>query len=148
MSRLIAFVLGAMLLVGCSTVRVYESVDPSAKTITVPPGGGLTGAIKQGLAKDGWKIIVYRGPQVTQGTTGDQTRLERFNTFNTRYALFVTWRQFDVCMFQGPFDPAYAYDISVVDNQTSQEVLTVSGRGCEGAIVEKLRGALNTPKGS
>jgi hypothetical protein len=143
MTRLVALVLGAVLLAGCSTLRVYDTVDLSNKTITVPPGGGLTGAIKERLAKDGWKLVVYRGPEVTQGKFGDETRLERFNTFKTRYTLFIKWRQVDFCIFGGG---VYVYDMSLVDNETASEVLTLSGRGCEGIVADKFQEALNAPR--
>ena len=143
---LAVFLTSAVLLTGCMTyrVRTFDTVDASNKTITVPPGGGLTGAIKDVLAQDGWKITVYRGPEVTQGTLGETTRLETGRTFTTRYTLFLKWNQYDVCVPR--FDPAYNYDISLVDNSNGSEVLTVSGRGCEGGIVDKFRGALNTPR--
>ncbi|HKW91397.1 MAG TPA: hypothetical protein VJX92_05820, partial [Methylomirabilota bacterium] len=99
------------------------------------------GAIKEALAHDGWKIRVYRGPEVTEGTLGEKTRLERGRTFTTRYALFLKWSQFDVCVPR--FDPAYNYDISLVDNSTGSEVMTLSGRGCEHRIVDKFQEALN-----
>ena len=137
--------MSAVLLTACtSSLRTFEAVDSSNKTITVPPGGGLTGAVKEALANDGWKIVVYRGPEVTQRGAGDPTRLERFKTFKTRYALFIQWRQVDIgCAF---FGPGYSFDISMVDNDTSTEVLTLTGRGCEGGVVDKFRDALKTPK--
>jgi hypothetical protein len=119
-------------------------VDRSDKTITVPPGGGLTGAVKEALAADGWKITVYRGPEVTQGTMGEKTYLERGRTFTTRYTLFLKWNQFDTCVPR--FDPAYAYDISLVDNANGSEILTITGRDCERRIVDKFRRALDGSK--
>jgi hypothetical protein len=71
---------------------------------------------------------------------GESTRLERGGTFTTRYALFLKWSQFDVCVPR--FVPAYNYDISLVDNAKGSEVLTLSGRGCEGRILDKFRDAL------
>ena len=128
--------LTAAMVSGCATynLRTYSAVDPGSKTITVPPGGGLTGALKDALARDGWKITVYRGPEIMRGTMGETTRLERGGTFTTRYTLFLRWHQRDVCVFGG--DPSHSYDISLVDNQDGSEVLTLSGRGCEGRIVE------------
>ena len=135
----------ALLSMGCMSyrVRTFERVDNSDRTITVPPGGGLTGAVKEALAKEGWKITVYRGPEVTEGALGERTRLERGGTFTTRYAMFLRWNQYDVCVPM--FDPAYNYAVSVVDNKNGSEVLTLSGRGCEGRIVDKLVEALRAP---
>jgi hypothetical protein len=131
---------------GCATytLRTYGAVDLANKTITVPPGGGLTGAVKDVLARDGWRITVYRGPEMMRGTIGETTRLERGGTFTTRYALFLRWQQRDVCVVGG--DPSYSYDISLVDNQDGSEVLTLSGRGCEGRIVESFVNGLRSRK--
>src|SRR5262249_25117037 len=95
-------------------LRTFEPVDQSTKTVTIQPGGGITGAIKESLSKEGWKIVVYRGPDVTKGAVGDQTALEQVRTFNTRYAIFLRWQQIDTCI--PTFDPEYHYDISLVDN--------------------------------
>ncbi len=126
----------AATLSGCMAynLRTYGAVDSSSKTVTVPPGGGLTGAVKEALTRDGWKITVYRGPELTRGTIGDDTRLERGGTFSTRYTVFIRWQQVDTCVPR--FDPAYTYDISLVDNQGGSEVFTLSGRGCENRIVD------------
>jgi hypothetical protein len=126
------------MLAGCMSLRVhtFAPVDTTSKTVTVPPGGGLTGAVKEALSKDGWKIAVYRGPDITEGTLGENTRLERSKSFNTRYAVFIRWRQFDTCF--PTFEPAYSFDISMVDNTSASEVLTLSGHGCEHKIVAKF----------
>jgi hypothetical protein len=127
---------------GSYRLRTFAAVDLTAKTITVPPGGGLTGALKEALTREGWQIAVYRGPDVTQGTVGDRTRLESVKTFKTRYTLFLHWQEFDVCVPM--FDPAYRYDLSVVDNMSGTEVMTLSGHGCEGRIVDKFVEALHS----
>ena len=135
----------AVLLGGCLTynVNTFEAVDPTEKTITVPPGGGLTGSIKQALTRDGWRVIVRAGPEVTQGQLGAETRLERSKTFTTRYVMLVRWSQFDTCLLSGA---AYSYDISLVDNRSGSEVLTLSGQGCETKIVDKLMEAVQAKK--
>ena len=146
MKALLALFAALLVVDGCSSPRIrsFQAIDPAQRTITVPPGGGLTGAIKDALASDGGKITVYRGSEIRQGTMGETTRLERSRKFETHYAMFLRWQQFDVCVFG--FDPAYHYDISVVDTESGSGVLTLSGRGCEGRIVEKLMGALKGEK--
>jgi hypothetical protein len=140
----------ALLVSGCTPkykVRAFDAVDQSDRTITVPEGGGLTGAIKDALVVDGWKITVYRGPDVTQGKMASRwTHFERVRTFTTRYALFLKWSRivFDRCI--SSFDPIYAYDISVVDNATDSEVLRVTGRGCEASIADTLPGGAQRSK--
>ena len=128
----------------CATynVRQFQLVDQTQKTITVPAGGhGLLGAIKDALRADGWKMSVDRGPIVTEGQIGTDTRLQQYDTFNTRYRLLVRGRQFDICL---NLDPALVYDISLTDNLNGQEVLTMSGRGCEGTIAKEFLKNLGT----
>jgi hypothetical protein len=134
----------ALFLAGCGAynVNTFESVDPTEKTITVPPGGGLTGSIKQAPTRDGWRVIVRAGPEVTRGQLGEQTRLERQKTVTTRYVMILRWAQFDTCIPR--FDAAYNYDISIMDARGGSEVLTLSDRGCETKIVDKLMEALQT----
>jgi hypothetical protein len=143
--RLIPLLL-ALLLAGCASynVHTFESVDATEKTITVPPGGGLTGSIKQALTRDGWRVLVRTGPEVTRGRLGEETRLERFKTVDTRYVMHLRWSQFDTCLPR--FDGAYSYDISIMDARSGSEVLTLSGRACEGRIVDKLMEALQGQK--
>ena len=75
---------------------------------------------------------------------GENARLERSKTVTTRYVMILRWAQFDV---RGPrFVPAYNYDISVMDARSGSEVLTLSGRGCETKIVDKLMEALQEKK--
>ncbi len=81
---------------------------------------------------------------MTKGQLGENTRLERFKTVETRYVIFLRWNQFDVCVPR--FVPAYNYDISVMDVRSGSEVLTLSGRDCEPKIVEKLMEALQEKK--
>jgi hypothetical protein len=138
-----AIVFGAVLLSGCTTshLRTYDKVDPSNKTVTVPVGGGtLTRALKDALVEDGWKLAVYRGPEITRGEMGDNTNLERFKTFRTRYTLFINGRR------DAALSTYFIYDISMVDNNTGTELVTLTGRGFVGGIVDKFREALNTPR--
>lgn len=132
----------AVLMTGCmsSEVQKYGSVETDAKTITVPPGsGGILGGIKRVLAENGWRMSISRGPTVTEGTVGSRTRLETTDTFNTRYRLAVNWRQFDLCIIGGG---AYFFDISIIDNRTGSELLTMSGRDCETPIIRKFSEAI------
>ncbi len=100
MRRILTLGVALVILSACGSyrVRTYGPVDLTTRTVTVPPGGGLTGALKDALAQRGWRLATDRGPQVTRGTTGEQTQLEQFATFRTRYRLLVAWQQFDVCI--------------------------------------------------
>jgi hypothetical protein len=130
---LVAFL--ALLLLGCYSlqIREYRPIDLSEKSIMLPPGGSyLLGAIKDVIAKNGWKIFIYRGPVVTQKGASEDLAID---TFKSKYRLALTWSHIDYCIGidRGAL---YLYDISVIDNEFGDEVMTMSGRGCESDIVE------------
>jgi hypothetical protein len=89
-------------------------------------------------------MSIDRGPEVTVGTIGENTRLATADTFKTRYRLIVRQRQYDVCVI--PLgEPMVAYDLSMIDNQSGQEVMTQSGKGCIGTVSNKFIEALKKP---
>jgi hypothetical protein len=127
---------------GATKIQQFGKVDHSDKSVTVPIGNSLlTGELKQRLHNDGWRMAVDRGPSVTQGRTGDSTRLESFDTFNTRYRLIVISSRYDYCLH---FSPAITYDISLIDNKTGQEVIVQSGRDCLDWAADKFMERLNS----
>ncbi len=134
--------LTVLFLIGCAThnVQLYGYIDKNNKTVTVPPGSdGLKGKLKQALSQDGWKLLVYRGPSVTEGEIGEKTKVQQYDTFNTKYRLVVSSYQYDGCL---NFTPAIRYDISFIDNVSGTEVFTINGDGCEPDVVEKFKNAL------
>lgn len=137
-SRAIAVVL--LLLASCGTdVRRQGQVDQSTKTIIVPPGSfGLLGEVKDALRAEGWTLTLNRGPIVTEGTVGPATKLETSRSFSARYRLHVIDRRVDSCLASG----LYRYEISIADNQTGQEVVTLAGTDCGHTIASKLRSAI------
>lgn len=134
------------LLAGCANtynIQTYGPVDLSDKSVTVPFGsGGLKGKLKQALANNGWKLTNDRGPMVTEGTVGEKTRIERYDTFNSRYRLIVSSQQFDLCLLTQ--SPAIYFDVSFVDNKSGAEVFTIGGTGCESIAVEKFMNLLRS----
>lgn len=115
-------------------IQTYGTIDPREKSATVPAGGaGIKGLIKQSLREDGWRLAVDRGPNVTEGQLGETTRLQQFNTFNTRYRVMIGSRWVDVYLTG---EDIYRYDISFVDNRNGSEVFTMSGRGGEQEVAE------------
>jgi hypothetical protein len=142
MLRKIALVIMLTILSGCAThnAQLYGSIDSSNKTVTVPPGSeGLKGKLKQALVSDGWRLVVYQGPSVTEGTTGEKTKIAQYDTFNSRYRLIASSHQIDLCL---NFTPLIKYDLSFIDNKSGTEVFTINGRGCEADAVEKFLSAL------
>jgi hypothetical protein len=132
----------ALFLSGCMyhNVQNYSFIDLSQKTVTVPSGAkGLKGELKKVLAEEGWQLSVDRGPSVVEGEFGSNTKLESYDTFNTRYRLYVYYHQYDICF---NLDPAISYEISFIDNKTGSEVFTIEGNGCEGGAVDEFKNAL------
>jgi len=122
---MLAFVASAC----ASNVQQYTAVDLSERSMTVPPGGaGLTGHVKRLLAEAGWELVIYEGPRVTRGQLGPNTNLETSDTFNSRYNLIINWRAIDLCI---NLQRQISYDISLIDNTTGAEAITMSGVGCE-----------------
>ncbi|MCB9983723.1 MAG: hypothetical protein H6861_08665 [Rhodospirillales bacterium] len=123
-----------------SNIQHYGQIDHNQKTVTVPAGAqGLKGDIKKALNAEGWKMVVYKGPSVMQGSLGENTRLEKFDTFNTRYTLVMDSNQFDYCL---TFSPMIRYEISLIDNETGSEVITMDGQGCEDQVAKQFAQAL------
>jgi len=131
----------AICALGCASqaaqVQKYADFDNSNKTITVPVGSaGLVGITKRVLADNGWTLVVDRGPTVVEGRMSEKVRLEKYDTFNTRYRLYVrsSWR--DVCLGSG--SDYIKYEIAIVDNKSGAETFTMDGFGCESLIAEKF----------
>jgi hypothetical protein len=121
-------------------VQTYATVDPAQKTVTVPPGSkGLKGELKKVLFELGWRLSVDRGPSVMEGKLGEDTKIENYDTFNTRYRLHVAASQYDICLNSSP---AITYEISFVDNQTGSEVFTIEGNGCQTGAIEEFKKAI------
>lgn len=135
--KAISCFVAALALTACATnLQRYAQVDHDERSITVPFGGsGLTGQVKSKLAESGWRMVVYQGPDVVRGTANGTVDLQAANTFNSRYALFIDWHQYDLCL---NFQPMIRYDISLVDNESGTEVITMSGNGCEGDVANEF----------
>lgn len=139
MKRSISLACMAILASGCTTqnVNTFGTIDRSDKTITVPAGSaGLTGGLKGALQANGWKMTVYRGASVTQGSVGERTNLRQYDTFNTRYTLSVRYNQFDTCIKD--LKGYSSYDISLIDNTSGSEVFTIDGEDCDTDTVKKF----------
>lgn len=108
------------------------------RSITVPQGSiGLLGPIKEEFRARGWTQRTGAGPTITR-LINDRA-LETFDTHNTRYKLVVVDNQYDHCL---DLDRATNYEILIVDAQSGEEVLSISGRGCQSKAVRRFREAL------
>lgn len=133
----------AFFISGCAThyTERYEDIDIQNKTVTVLPGSrGLKGSLKKALSRNGWELVVYRGPSVTEGKLGTDTRIEHYGTFKSKYRLIVSSRQYDLCF---NFTPKLNYEISFINNHSGSEAFTIHGSGCESEIVDNFIKELN-----
>ena len=130
-------------LAGCTGAdAIYYSDAPIVeKTITVPPGNrGVVGLTKRLFRKHSWRMVVYEGPTVTQGSVGDNTNLRTSDSFLTRYRLYLEQNQWDICLDGGG---AYRYSLSIVDNSTGEEIFASNGNACESVINDALKKELS-----
>ena len=134
--RYLIIPIALLFLSACATnMQSYSRIDQSNKTITVPAGAsGLKGKLKKVLSDNGWKMMIYRGPQVVEGSSGKNTHLQKYDTFNSRYKLAVESVRVDLCMTK--------YDISVIDNNDGSEAFALAGYGCEAVAVKAFTKAI------
>lgn len=143
MRFLFILILPVLLLSGCASAPapvVYQQLDLSEKTIMVPPGSqGLLGELKKCLAKNKWKMKIYRGAVVAEKETDKKSVI--YDTFLARYRLLFTGYIVD---FSVRFKAMYSYDLSIVDNKTGDEVITMSSPMAEWpSVVRQFDDALN-----
>lgn len=106
----------------------------------MPAGNrGLLGRIKRGLTESGWRFTFDRGPDRTVGSGGENVDVDSFNTFRTRYRMYVEWNQVDYCF---NLQPLILYDVVLIDNDNGSEVVSLSGRECEGEASRQVIAAL------
>ncbi len=138
MKKLLFIVLVPAILTGCASnkIHTFGKIDADQKSITVPTGSsGLKGEIKSYLNNNGWELVVYQGAEVTEGSMEEDSKTKTYDTFNSRYNLKMSWDHYDYCM---TFQPLVWYEISIIDNKAGEEVLAMSGKGCEKNIVKKF----------
>jgi len=143
-TRVHLIVLIPLLVSACMSadLRQYGKIDNTQKSITVPPGGGLIAELKDILTKQGWTLVVDRGPDVIEGQSGESVKLKSYNTFNSRYRLLLSANRFDTCI--GRMDGAYRYNMSMIDNKSGQEIMVMGGAACESQIKGKFESFLTS----
>lgn len=139
---MIRFLLLTTLMVsaGCThtNVRKISSIDPTKKSISVPPGSkGLAGELKDYLRSTGWKLVVSTGDLIEKSEDA-KTRIT--SEHKTKYVLYVNSTREDSCAGGGSM---YLYEFSVIDTETGDEVLLLDGRDCSRRILKKFEAALN-----
>lgn len=137
-------VLALFCMTGCMNHQLtsYGAIDKNAHTVSVAPGfDGLNGKLKDLLKNEGWQIVAESGAKEINAT-GAKKATHPDAPATTRYRLRVTTKQYDFCSHRA--DPAYRYEIAMLDNQAGDDVMTMAGSGCEYLIVERFRNWLLT----
>ena len=137
------FLIGAAILLSCGThnLRTYKPLVKSEHSITVPAGGlYLNGGLKDVLIKNGWKLFIDTDTMGLEGDKEPSVKLTGKRKIKSKYQLFVYFNKRDVCLDNTAFG---RYDISIIDNDNEEEVMTLSGVGCESAIIKHFEKWLN-----
>lgn len=134
--RFTVLIFTSLLLAGCSSnLQSYGNIDHKAKSITVPAGSqGLKGDMKKALHERGWKMTVYSGPEILEGSTGTALHLQKYQTFNTRYTLIGYDKQVDSCIIA----PYIRYEVAVIDNKNGSEVFSLDGSDCQSTALQNF----------
>ena len=141
-------IIALVLLQGCTFhAAKYGDFDPKQKTITVRRGADVfICPVKEALMQNGWSLYTGANTFRTVGTLGKRVDLESGFCAPARYSLSFLGGYYEdrlpmVIATCGlllpivPFLPTYSgVNISVVDNQTGQEVLIITGSGKEGQL--------------
>jgi hypothetical protein len=153
--RLNTFVAATTLLLsGCAfNVCKYAQIDPREKSITLPRGGdNVTRLIKEAVTQDGWSIYTWTDAVRTTGVAGQHVDLRSSDYAQARYSLKIlsvsesdfatklglTIASCGLC-FPVLFSPSIGnLNISVADNKTGQEVLTITGSGYSDELKKAL----------
>ena len=134
-----------LLLSGCAfNVSKYGQTDPREKSITLPRGGDdVTRILKDTLVQNGWRIYTWTDAVKTTGTGGQHVDLRSSAYGQARYSLnIVSVRYLGMDMkvtatiaslgLMCPvlLEPSiHDLNLSVVDNKSGQELLTITGTG-------------------
>lgn len=140
--KFVFLILTCLLLLSCghTKIRRYANFDKNDKSISVPMGGdiGVMGDIKDYFFQKGYRVVAYSGG-LRETYTKPNESVTR-NEHNTRYKLTMATSPVELFCFGGA---EVAYNISIVDTKTGQEVLAMNGADCSYKIFKKFKRALN-----
>lgn len=122
MKNLILSILSILILSGCGAYDTLKlgNIDKNNKTITVPASGISMFEIKRMLLKNGWKLKASDNGAIAQGTHNKNVNIHTKTYYKSRYRMKVTetnrMQQWVLTIY-----------ISIIDNETQEEVLAISG---------------------
>ena len=137
-TTIIFFLLLVFFCTGCTyhNVQLLGNLNQSEKNITTPPGNRLLkGKIKAALTANGWDVRVHQGESTTTGCETPDKVLLSHKKYNTRYLLYIDDYQYDIYI---DGNPAIKYELSLIDNKTQKEILTMDGKGYIHDAVKKF----------
>ena len=137
-----ALVVLCLLLSACVQSEVYSTAPAEERSIMVPAGlSGAAGGLKEVFREAGWETYVAGSGTQTTGSGGRYVNLQTRATYPARYSAFLSSNTVDFCI---DFSRYIAFDISIVDNVSGQEVAAFSGSACEAGIKRRLRSDLES----
>lgn len=142
--KLLTVLLGLLLLNSCASYDIVKmgNIDKAQKTMTVPNISFSLTEIKMALIKDGWKLKASEEGLITEGINNETINTQTKIYYKSRYRMTI---QESIRMSQWVLKTY----ISVVDNETNEEVLLITGdsNGAGGVspatTAKKLIAALN-----
>lgn len=147
LKKIFLSIFSCLILLSCAEKHIMVSAkfDQRDKTIQVPPGSrGLTGGIKNALKKNGWELFIYgQGPTILE-VNNTEKQIKHYDTFNARYKLILSFGRNVGPTCKYDLDSWTVYDISIIDNKSGKEILSMSGRNNCGTIVDTFIKALDS----
>ncbi|MDA7440160.1 hypothetical protein N8710_01250 [Planktomarina temperata] len=115
-------------LIGCMREQeVYVTGPAKVKSIMVPAGlSSPAKQIKSVFREANWQTFVAGRTAQTSGVGGQHVNLNTRVKYPGRYSLFADWSKWDFCLSSSK--SIYDYNITVVDNNSGEEVLALTGR--------------------
>jgi len=138
MKRVLVLLMLCLACQGCGFIRVntFGQMKLKEKSISVEPGSaaGTLGGIKDVLYRCGWKVkVLGEGPTETR-QVGDKTITVKTST--TAYRLLTTSSFLAQTRHVG-------FDLSLIDNETGEEVMTLGGVKSPDAFIDRFSYELN-----
>jgi hypothetical protein len=135
--RLLLLLVAVLGVAACVQSEVYTTERAVERSIMVPPGlGGAAGGLKNVFRDAGWTTYVTGTSAQTTGSAGQYVNLNTRTRYPARYSALLASDVVDLCL---DFSRYIAFDISILDNVTGQEVAAFTGTACERSIERRLR---------
>lgn len=138
-------IVGLVLLGGCNFVSIKpETIDKNQTFYTERGGYSMKHHIKDVLENRNYKVLVGKQKSSSEfnlsGTDSDSVQMGITDIIGARYIVQVSERSESFapfwCVFNGVW--WWRFNVSISDNNTGQELLNWTGRGCRNSSLRKL----------